>query len=826
MQRGQRPGAESGTHPSARLVLSFCLLAVAVAALAFGGIGAGGATTSDGQFAHNQSGDDTPPTIVNGTRVDDTTVRLTISDNHDVDESTITASQFVPEKGSFTNASVTENGTNATVTLTLDEPVNQDELFVAALGDTSISDTNGNFLGDGNSDRSVAITNMDGVTPKIFSFRVTPATGEAATLEIEASEPLSAFNISVSGADDGYLTKDDFETSNADRTYRTTYTPAADGELRFSLFTYTDEAGNTRTIRFTRRVTADLTPPDPQAGIDLSASSNLSMVFDGSQSTDANGIANYSWNFGDGETANGSRVRHIFSPGSYTVTLEVTDIYGNAATDTIPLNLSTGSGNVTDVDESILAERRPTTVSVQRSSAGVGESALVTVDRARAGEEVRIPTAGANASELVRYRNISLAGLTVTTATNRSFDLALSMSGPGTVSDAAVDNDTVPLAGFTLVHAVPDGDLTNATLSVALNRSALAARSVTPENVSIARASGDSWQTLPTTVRNDTVTNESETDATATNATANGTVVVTADSPGFSRFAVRGTTSATGDLNDAGSDADDTPAVTISDARLNESNVTVGDSIAVAVTVRNNGTAAGTLTAAVSVNDTVVTSGVSPSIEPGANATFDISHEPTRAGTFPVAVNETSAGTLTVRAASSSDGEQSAPPSESDQSTATNSDDEQTTTPPAKAQFNVTNVTLNRTELNTGEPVTINATVENRGESPGSYTAGLAVNGAVVATTDSSPMPANETRTVTFQYAFNRTGEFSLSVNGTTGGTVTVGSGGGGLLAPVTGVLSSLPIPVGLLQPLLMFVVAPLVVLYLVLKGLAVYLGY
>ncbi len=60
----------------------------------------------------------------------------------------------------------------------------------------------------------------------------------------------------------------------------------------------------------------------------------LEVTFDGSASTDPEGaIAAYAWSLGDGDTAEGPRVNHLYdSPGSYTVTLTVTDAEGAPAT--------------------------------------------------------------------------------------------------------------------------------------------------------------------------------------------------------------------------------------------------------------------------------------------------------------------------------------------------------------------------------------------------------------------------------------------------------------------------------------------------------------
>jgi bacillopeptidase F len=58
-----------------------------------------------------------------------------------------------------------------------------------------------------------------------------------------------------------------------------------------------------------------------------SAKKNKNVQFNAKASRDADGeIVSYSWNFGDGDTAVGSKVKHKFTTaGTYTVELTVTD---------------------------------------------------------------------------------------------------------------------------------------------------------------------------------------------------------------------------------------------------------------------------------------------------------------------------------------------------------------------------------------------------------------------------------------------------------------------------------------------------------------------
>jgi PKD repeat protein len=73
----------------------------------------------------------------------------------------------------------------------------------------------------------------------------------------------------------------------------------------------------------------------------VQAGSNV--AFDGTQSSDPDGsISAYSWNFGDGTTSNASQPVHAFTePGTYNVTLSVTDNHGGSASVTHQITVIT-----------------------------------------------------------------------------------------------------------------------------------------------------------------------------------------------------------------------------------------------------------------------------------------------------------------------------------------------------------------------------------------------------------------------------------------------------------------------------------------------------
>lgn len=786
------PPTGVGSRPRrsrSRTLLGAVLLAalLAVCALTFVGTGAGAVV--DGQYAHGNGTDASPPGVVNGTKINDTTVALTIADNHDVAESSIEAGDFLLSAGSVQDISVSENGSNATATLFLDGKLERDELTVVIASDGMILDTNGNELNSSSVNSVAVVENMDGIAPSLTEFSVTNATGSPATIRIAAREELGNVNVTISGPTTDHLDISDFEETNSLFTREATYSPSVDGTYGVYLKNYTDTSGNSRVSSRNRRFVSDLTPPSAVASVDLANSQNLSIAFDARQSSDASGIERYRWTFGDGETATGPRVTHDYLPGTYTANLTVTDIYGNSATDSVRLNLTTGAGDATDINDSQLRERagNELAVSVERPGDGTTDDALVSVDNARRNESIAVGTL-ANDSALAVNDAVSLDGMAVTMATNRSFDLGLSLAGNGSVADAAAPG-RVPIAGFTIVNTVTDDEIANAGIAFSVDDTQLSRLGVDAANVTLLRSHDGSWNDLPTTALNAT----------------DGSQAFRAETPGFSRFAIAATVPTL-------------PEFTVTDARLETTQVAPGDPFTVTATVENSGTGDGTFRGALEADGTVVATG-STTVPAGETDTLVFESTTTDTGSYDLSVNGTTAGTLTVESAEQDTGDSD-----------TSDTDESATDSP----FVVTNASLLNSSVGVDEPFAVNATVENRGGERGIYTVALEVNGTVV-TTETRSILAGESLTVQLDYLINRSGEFPIAVNGTSAGTLTVSDtggdgsdGGGGILAsvldPLSGILGALPM--GLLRPLFMFVVAPLVVVYGILKALAIYLGY
>ncbi|HEX9063379.1 MAG TPA: lectin-like protein, partial [Clostridia bacterium] len=97
--------------------------------------------------------------------------------------------------------------------------------------------------------------------------------------------------------------------------------------------------------------------PAAEAGDDMQTTEGLELQFDGTKSRDNDGIASYSWDFGDGEKSSLPQPKHIYSKeGQYTVKLTVSDFSGNTASDTLHVTVfkyqESGILNVTIVDDS------------------------------------------------------------------------------------------------------------------------------------------------------------------------------------------------------------------------------------------------------------------------------------------------------------------------------------------------------------------------------------------------------------------------------------------------------------------------------------------
>ncbi|MFB6183341.1 MAG: PA14 domain-containing protein [Haloarculaceae archaeon] len=139
--------------------------------------------------------DGVAPRLDGATMVDDTTVRVELTDGVDVDESTMSASDFALSTGSIRQASVTERGTDAVVTLDLAKPVDTDRLTISLVG--SVADAAGNERTSG----TVAVSNADGVAPTLASATMRSPTA----VQVRVTDGVDV--------DESTITADDFAVS-------------------------------------------------------------------------------------------------------------------------------------------------------------------------------------------------------------------------------------------------------------------------------------------------------------------------------------------------------------------------------------------------------------------------------------------------------------------------------------------------------------------------------------------------------------------------------------------------------------------------------------
>ncbi|MHB9285585.1 PKD domain-containing protein [Halobacteriales archaeon Cl-PHB] len=138
----------------------------------------------------------------------------------------------------------------------------------------------------------------------------------------------------------------------------------------------------------------------------------------------------------------------------------------------------------------------------------------------------------------------------------------------------------------------------------------------------------------------------------------------------------------------------------------------------------------------------------------------------------------------------------------------------------------VTGASLNTSDIEAGDAISVEATVVNRGESTKSADLGLSLGDGAV-DTQTVELAAGANRTVSFSHTVPGAGEYPVSVDGTVAGSLTVanssvqGAETGGSLFGFLGFL-----PLGLLKTVGTFVVVPLLVVWGILKALAIYLGY
>ncbi|MCW4004335.1 MAG: PKD domain-containing protein [Candidatus Bathyarchaeota archaeon] len=169
----------------------------------------------------------------------------------------------------------------------------------------------------------------------VFSAQVTAQTTTSVTINNGATYTNStSITLTLSSTN---ATQMRFSTDNSSwsewETYSTSknYTLAEDN-VSYTVYVEFKNSDN-QTSTANSSIILDTTPPEVYSYAAWYSTDYRTVYFDASYCTDNYGIANYTWNFGDGNTTTGVIVIHTYEEmGNYTVTLSVQDLAGNIAT--------------------------------------------------------------------------------------------------------------------------------------------------------------------------------------------------------------------------------------------------------------------------------------------------------------------------------------------------------------------------------------------------------------------------------------------------------------------------------------------------------------
>jgi PKD repeat protein len=219
------------------------------------------------------------------------------------------------------------------------------------------------------------VIQQDGASQSIITVTARGANGQPL-----ANVPLRA-EILVNGvpADFGALSARNVVTNSEGRASLVYTAPAALGDFSVDAFTIIEigitplgsNFGNsTRRLAALRLVpTGTVVPPDGLRPAftftPTTPTDNQAVLFDATSSASPanNPIARYDWDFGDGERGSGATATHQYrTPGTYTVTLTISDALGRARSTTQSITVGAGASPVAQFTMSPTAPRVGDTV--------------------------------------------------------------------------------------------------------------------------------------------------------------------------------------------------------------------------------------------------------------------------------------------------------------------------------------------------------------------------------------------------------------------------------------------------------------------------------
>ena len=379
---------------------------------------------------------------------------------------------------------------------------------------------------------SGGLTGVDTATVTVVdpNANVPPtAVASASPTRAEVNTSIS-FDGSTSTDSDGSIVSYawDFDGDGAATDATTNHSFATPGTYQVSL-TVTDDDGASDTA--TVSVTID--PPNVAPAARATASPtraevNTSISFDGSTSTDSDGsIVSYAWDFDGDGAATGATTNHSFAtPGTYQVSLTVTDDDGASDTATVTVtidppnvaptavataspttaevgtNISFDGSGSTDLDGSIVSygwsfddggTATGETVSHSFAAAGTHSATLTVTDNKGASDAATVsvtvtappnvtPTAVASANPTTAEAgtNISFDGSASTDSDGSIVSHTWSFDDGGTATGATVSHSFSAVGGHSATLTVTDNDgaTDTATVSVTINAANVAPTAV------------------------------------------------------------------------------------------------------------------------------------------------------------------------------------------------------------------------------------------------------------------------------------------------------------------------------------------------------------
>ncbi len=234
---------------------------------------------------------------------------------------------------------------NDELTVTWDFGDDSEQLSVGS-EQSSVTHT---YAEDGNYTVTLTVTDDDGAsttsTLDVTVNNLAPTINEIiGDTEVNEGEEVT-YNAIASDAGDDTLTYSwDFGDGNSAEGENVTQTFTDNGNYTVTL-TVTDdeEAFTSQTLDVTVH---NLAPTITEIMGDTEVNEGAEVTYGAIASDPGNDTLTYSWDFGDGNSAEGETVTHTFTDnGNYTVTLTVTDDDGASTSQTLEVTVNVGTGN-------------------------------------------------------------------------------------------------------------------------------------------------------------------------------------------------------------------------------------------------------------------------------------------------------------------------------------------------------------------------------------------------------------------------------------------------------------------------------------------------